>query len=59
MKVDSHTSSAEFQAFDLAMVKILSVPHDEVQRRIKAHKALSAKNPHKRGPKPKANGGSK
>jgi hypothetical protein len=39
MKSEANTSNSEFEAFDRAMVKILSVPHDEVQRRIKAHKA--------------------
>jgi hypothetical protein len=53
MKSEANTSNSEFEAFDRAMVKILSVPHDEVQRRIKAHKAKAEQNPHKRGPKPK------
>jgi hypothetical protein len=54
MKSDTDTPSAEYLAFDRAMVKILSVPHDEVQRRIKEHKAQTAKNPRKRGPKPRS-----
>jgi hypothetical protein len=37
-----------------AMDKILSVPYEEMQRRIAAEKERSAKNPRKRGPKPKA-----
>jgi hypothetical protein len=37
-----------------AMDKILSVPYEEMRRRIAAEKERSAKNPHRRGPKPKA-----
>ena len=43
-----------FANFEDAMRKVLSVPHAEIQRRVAAEKARSAKNPHKRGPKPKA-----
>jgi hypothetical protein len=46
--------SKEFAAFDLLMGKLLTVDKDTVQRRIEAHKAESALNPRKRGPKPKA-----
>jgi hypothetical protein len=35
------------------MDKILSVPHDEMERRSAAYKEQAAQNPHKRGPKPK------
>jgi hypothetical protein len=57
MKSEPHTSSPEFTAFDRVMAKILCVSHEEIQRRIKAHKEESARNPRKRGPKPKASGG--
>ena len=41
-----------------AMGKILSVSHEEMQRRIAEEKKLSALNPKKRGPKPKRSTGS-
>ena len=41
--------------FQAAMRKVLAVPHAEIQRRIEEHRKEAAKNPHKRGPKPKAN----
>jgi hypothetical protein len=44
----------EFEAFDRTMGKILSVSHEEIQRRLEAHKKQAAQNPNKRGPKPKA-----
>jgi hypothetical protein len=39
--------------FDGAMKTVLSVPHAEIQRRIEQDRAQAAKNPNKRGPKPK------
>jgi len=39
--------------FNATMDKVLSVSYEELQRRIAAYKARAAKNPHKRGPKPK------
>jgi hypothetical protein len=39
--------------FESAMRKVLSVPHDELKRRIEAERAKAALNPNKRGPKPK------
>jgi hypothetical protein len=53
MKTEPHTNSPEFKAFDRAMGKILSVSHEEMQRRIAAYKEQADKNPRKRGPKPK------
>ena len=44
----------EYQAFTSLVDKLLKVPKDEILRRESAHKAESAKNPRKRGPKPKA-----
>ena len=43
----------EFEAFDKAIGQLLSVPRDEMKRRIEAHREASQKNPNKRGPKPK------
>jgi hypothetical protein len=33
---------------------VLAVPHAEIKRRIEAHRAEAAKNPNRRGPKPKS-----
>jgi len=40
--------------FDGAMKHVLSVPHAEIQRRIERERAEAARNPNKRGPKPKS-----
>ncbi len=40
--------------FQTAMKKVVSVPHAEIQRLIEEHREQAAKNPNKRGPKPKA-----
>jgi hypothetical protein len=42
-----------FTRFQSGMRKALSVSHEEIQRRIAAERERAAKNPHKRGPKPK------
>jgi hypothetical protein len=39
--------------FQGAMKKVVAVPHSEIQRRVQAHRAETAKNPNRRGPKPK------
>ena len=46
--------SKEFQAFTSLVDRLLKVPRAEVQKRIEQHREQAAKNPHKRGPKPKA-----
>ncbi len=43
----------EFQAFTSLVDKLLKVPKEEVLRREAEYKAEAAKNPRKRGPKPK------
>jgi len=53
MKSDLPTGSS-MGRMNAVMGKILSVSHEEMQRRIAVEKEKSAKNPHKRGPKPKA-----
>ena len=40
--------------FDTLVRKVLSVPHDEILRREAEYKRQAAKNPNRRGPKPKA-----
>ena len=39
--------------FDQAMKHVVTVPHAEIQKRIDAHRREAAKNPNRRGPKPK------
>ncbi|HEX4230605.1 MAG TPA: hypothetical protein VHZ07_18150 [Bryobacteraceae bacterium] len=39
--------------FAKAMKKVISVPHEVVQKRIEEHRKESALNPNRRGPKPK------
>lgn len=43
----------EYHAFTSLVDRLLTVPKDEILRRVDAEKAASAKNPRKRGPKPK------
>ena len=42
-----------WQRFGAAMKGILAVPHSVIQARIEAHRREAARNPNKRGPKPK------
>lgn len=46
----------EFERFDKTMVKLLSVSHDELKRRMEAYDKQAALNPNRRGPKPKPTG---
>ena len=43
----------EYEAFTNLVDRVLSVPHSEIQKRVEAHRKAAAKNPHRRGPKPK------
>lgn len=43
----------EYAAFRDLTDKLLTVPKTELDRRVARHRAEAAKNPHKRGPKPK------
>ena len=52
MKTDLPTGPG-MDRFNALMDKVLSVSHEEMQRRLAAHKAESDKNPRKRGPKKK------
>ncbi len=45
--------SKEYSKFNKVLDKLLSVPRAEVQKRIEQHREQAAKNPHRRGPKPK------
>jgi hypothetical protein len=42
-----------FENFKNVMKQVLSVPHDEVQKRIEEHRKEAAANPNRRGPKTK------
>lgn len=44
---------SEFDTFDNAIGKILSVPHSELKKRMAEYKEKADANPNKRGPKPK------
>lgn len=46
-------TNPEFERFNRTMDKLLSVSHEELKRRMDAYKEQAAKNPRKRGPKPK------
>ena len=46
--------SKEFQAFDQTMKQLLAVPRATLDRRMAEYREQAAKNPNKRGPKPKA-----
>lgn len=48
--IEGHEAWTRFQS---AMKKVIAVPHAEIQRRIDRHREQAAKNPNKRGPKPK------
>lgn len=43
----------EFQAFDRSIRQLLAVPRATLERRMAAYREQAAKNPKKRGPKPK------
>ena len=49
-----YEGTGQFERFDSAVRKILSVPHSEIVRRDEEYKRQSALNPKRRGPKPKA-----
>ena len=46
--------SKEYQAFRTLTDRLLAVPRSTVEKRIAEHREQAAKNPRKRGPKPKA-----
>ena len=49
-----YTNPDQFERFDAAVSKVLSVPRDEFLRREAEYKNRSLANPNRRGPKPKA-----
>ena len=46
-------TSKEYNEFVKLTDRLLAVPHAEIQKRIAQHREQAAKNPKKRGPKPK------
>lgn len=46
--------SKEYHRFTGLVDRLLVVPHAQIQKRIEQHREAAAKNPRKRGPKPKA-----
>jgi len=52
MKTDLPTGPG-MDRFNALTDKLLSVSHEEMQRRLAAYKKQAAKNPNKRGPKPR------
>jgi hypothetical protein len=48
-----YTNSDQFERFDAAVLKVLSVSREEMLRREAEYKKQAALNPTKRGPKPK------
>lgn len=47
-------TSKEYDRFLKLTDRLLAVPHAEIQKRIGQHREQAAKNPNKRGPKPKS-----
>jgi hypothetical protein len=43
-----------FERFRNATRAILAVPHSQIKKRMEEHRKEAAKNPNRRGPKPKA-----
>ena len=46
-------TSKEYDRFTALTDRLLAVPHGEIQKRIARHREEAAKNPRRRGPKPK------
>lgn len=47
------TPNPELDAFNNFMDRLLAVPHSEIKKRMEQYRKQAAKNPRKRGPKPK------
>jgi hypothetical protein len=57
MKQPEYLEGTEaWDRFNSAMKSVIAVSHDEIQRRIEEHKREVARNPQRRGPKPKQKG---
>ncbi len=51
--METDPTATEFERFDNLITRVLSVPRDEIQRRLAEHKRKSDAAPTKRGPKKK------
>lgn len=54
MKPEMIEGPEAWKRFQKVMKQVISVPNEEIKRRIAAEKEKAALNPNKRGPKPKA-----
>ena len=52
----NYTGKDQFGRFDKAVMKILTVSHEEILRREQRAKEKASLNPNRRGPKPKKKG---
>jgi hypothetical protein len=52
-KLEMIEGAEAFQRFRDATKAVLTVPHAAIKKRIEAHRKQAAKNPNRRGPKPK------
>lgn len=52
-KLEMAEGPEAFTRFKNTMKAVLSVPHEEIQKRVEAHRAKAAKNPNRPGPKRK------
>ena len=50
--------SKEFEAFTSLVDRVIAIPHSVIQERLEEHRNRAAKNPRKRGPKPKTSSAS-
>lgn len=48
-----------WERFIATMKQVLAVPHSTIQKRVEEHRKAAAKNPNRRGPKPKEGGASR
>lgn len=45
--------SAEYERFTALVDRVIAVPHSVIKQRLDEHRKQAAKNPNRRGPKPK------
>jgi hypothetical protein len=52
-KPSAKNETGEYAKFTSLVDQVLSVPHSIIKQRIEEHRKESARNPNRRGPKPK------
>lgn len=52
-KANEADSVDQFENFRRVLHRVVSVPRDTIRQRVEEHRADAAKNPNRRGPKPK------